>query len=134
MILVDSSVWIELLRGSGSRAHLALRDLATSTPTAVATTEPVVMELLAGPTDPVVVRRLEDQLGTVGDLPVDPTRDFRDAAALARAVRRAGHTVRSLTDCLITSVALRHGAPVWHCDEDYVRLAAVCDLQHRDLR
>jgi predicted nucleic acid-binding protein len=65
---------------------------------------------------------------------VDASRDFRAAAALARAVRRNGHTVRSLTDCLIASLALRHGATVWHCDEDFVRIADVAELQQRNLR
>ena len=72
--------------------------------------------------------------GTLDDLTVDPAQDFRTAAALARAVRRSGHTVRSLTDCLIAAIALRHGTIVWHCDQDYARIAEVSGLQQRDLR
>lgn len=134
MILVDTSVWIEHLRRTHSGAHVELRELVRTRPAEVATCEPIVMELLAGPTDPFTVRRIEDQLGTLDDLPLDVTRDFRSAAALARAVRRSGHTIRSLTDCLIAAVALRHETVVWHCDEDYVRIAAVTDLRQRDLR
>ena len=92
------------------------------------------MELLAGPTDPFAVRRLEDQLGTLEALPVDPSHDFRAAATLARAVRRSGHTVRSMIDCLVAAIALRYGSDVWHCDEDFVRIADVTDLRQRDLR
>lgn len=134
MILVDTSVWVELLRRTGSRAHLAFRELALSEPLSIAVCEPIAMELLAGPTDPFTVRRVEEQLGTLEDLSFDPSQDFRSAAALAREVRRGGHSVRSLTDCLIAVVALRHHATVWHCDEDYVRIAAVSDLRQRDLR
>ncbi len=134
MILVDTSVWVEHLRRTGSRAHLSFRELAVAEPRSIAICEPVAMELLAGPTDPFTVRLIEDQLGTLEDLPVDATQDFRKAAALARDVRRAGHSVRSLTDCLIAAVALRHHLQVWHCDEDYVRIAAVSDLDQRDLR
>lgn len=134
MILVDTSVWVEHLRGTGSRAHRALRELAVTEPGGVAVCEPIAMELLAGPTDPFTVRRIEEQLGTLEDLGVDVVQDFRAAAALAREVRRSGHSVRSVTDCLIAAVALRHDAEVWHCDEDYVRIAAVSDLRHRDLR
>ena len=134
MILVDTSVWIELLRGTGSRAHLELRGLASTEPATIATTAPIVMELLAGPTDPFTVRRLEDQLGALDDAAIDPTEDFRAAAGISRAVRRSGHTVRSLTDCLIAAVALRHDAVLWHCDADYVRIAEVTDLSQRDLR
>lgn len=134
MILVDTSVWVEHLRATRSRAHLELRDLATTGPAGIATCEPIAMELLAGPTDPFTVRRIEDQLGTLEDLTVDPARDFGAAATLARALRRSGHTVHSLTDCLIAALALRHGADFWHCEEDYVRIAEITDLRQRDLR
>jgi predicted nucleic acid-binding protein len=134
VILVDTSVWIEHLRRTRSRAHRMFRELATNDPASIATSEPIAMELLAGPTDRFTVRRIEDQLGTLEDLTVDSAQDFRAAAALARAVRRSGHTVRSLTDCLIAAIALRHGTMLWHCDQDYVRIADVSDLQQRDLR
>ncbi|HEY0951500.1 type II toxin-antitoxin system VapC family toxin [Nocardioides sp.] len=134
MILVDTSVWIEHLRRTGSRAHREFRDLASRDPGAIAICEPIAMELLAGPTDPHIVRRIEDQLGTLEDLAIDAAQDFRAAAALGRAVRRGGQTVRSLSDCLIAAIAMRHDTTVWHCDEDYVRIAAVTDLRHRDLR
>lgn len=134
MILVDTSVWIEHLRSTQSRAHQEFRAVVTSDPGSLATCEPIVMELLAGPPDPFTVHRLEEQLGTLEDLAVDASADFRAGAALAWAVRRSGHTVRSLTDCLIAALAVRHDTMVWHCDEDYVRIADVSDLQQRDLR
>lgn len=134
VILVDTSVWVEHLRRTRSRAHLAFVSLATDEPASIATCEPIAMELLAGPTDPFIARLIEDQLGTLEDLPLAPAQDFRAAATLARAVRRSGHTVRSLTDCLIAAIALRLDAEVWHRDADYVRIADVSDLRHRDLR
>ena len=134
MILVDTSVWVELLRGTGSTAHQALREGIERDPTSLATCEPVAMKLLAGPTDELTVRRLEAQLGTLLDLAVDASRDFRTAAALARSVRRSGHTVRSVNDCLIAAVALRHDATLWHADEDFVTIAQNCELDQRDLR
>lgn len=134
MILVDTSVWVEHLRRTRSRAHVQFRALVTTDPASIATCEPIAMELLAGPADPFTVRRIEDQLGTLEDLTVDSAQDFRAAAALARAVGRNGHTVRSLTDCLIAAIALRHDTDVWHCEQDYVRIAEVTDLRQRDLR
>lgn len=134
VILVDTSIWVEHLRGTGSRGHRAFRELAAGDPAEVATCEPVAMELLAGPTDPLTVRRLEDQLGTLEDLEVDVSRDFRSAAALARGVRGNGHAVRSVIDCLIAAIALRNEVALWHRDEDFVRIAEVSDLQQLDLR
>ena len=55
--------------------------------------------------------------------------DAEQAAVLHRACRRAGETPRSLNDCLIAAVALRHDVPVLHRDRDFTVLA-----QHTDLR
>ncbi len=55
--------------------------------------------------------------------------DAEQAATLHRACRRAGETPRSLNDCLIAAVALRHDVPVLHRDRDFTVLA-----QHTDLR
>ena len=57
-------------------------------------TEPIAMELLAGGADTSLpqIERLVDGLHM---LEVDPLVDFRAAAALARACRADGRTVRS---------------------------------------
>src|SRR3989454_537297 len=47
-MLVDTSAWIELLRATGHPAHVTLRyHLERRSP--IATTEPIIMELLAAP-------------------------------------------------------------------------------------
>lgn len=48
MYLIDSSAWIEYLCKTGSPAHVVVRELLRR-PELVATTEPVIMELLAAP-------------------------------------------------------------------------------------
>jgi predicted nucleic acid-binding protein len=48
--------------------------------------------------------------------------------------RELATTDPTSVDCLIAAVALRHETAVWHCDEDYVRIAGVSDLRQRDLR
>ncbi len=122
MILVDTSAWVEFLRGTGHPSHLTLKHhLARRSP--VATTEVVVMELLAGcRTD-----RERDGLRTrLTEFPLLALRglgDFETAAEMYRACRRAGVTVRKLIDCLIASVAIREGASVLHNDSDFERLA-----------
>jgi len=74
VILVDTSVWTEHRRRIRSRAHLEFRELATTDPGIIATCEPNVIEVLSGPTDPFTVRRIEDRLGALDDLTVDPAR------------------------------------------------------------
>ncbi|APU17219.1 PIN domain-containing protein [Actinoalloteichus fjordicus] len=67
-------------------------------------------------------------------LGVDPAIDFHYAADLYRNVRRFGHTIRSMVDCLIASVAIRTEAILVHKDRDVDRIAAVApDLRTESL-
>lgn len=123
MRLVDSSAWIEYLRRTGSPAHLEVRRLLHEEPGEVAMTEPVIMELLSGPTDPGVVAQLERLVDGLPLLPVDADLDYRAAAAVYRAARKRGRTVRSLVDCLIAVVAARTGTVLVHRDRDFGLIA-----------
>jgi len=127
MLLVDSSVWIEIARG-GDRG---LRSSLTAAGEPLAVTEPIVGEVLAGARDPDAV---ESRLAALNLRTVDPGRDYRDAAMLYRACRRRGTTIRSLTDCLIAAVALRYGDRVAHRDADFERICEVTTLRTLDLR
>ncbi|MFT4087442.1 MAG: PIN domain-containing protein [Gordonia sp. (in: high G+C Gram-positive bacteria)] len=49
--------------------------------------------------------------------------DYDDAAALYRACRRQGETVRKLLDCFIASHAIREGIPLLYADRDFDALA-----------
>lgn len=127
MLLIDSSVWTEIARGrtEGLRSGLAAAGEA------LAVTEPIIGEVLAGAHDPDAV---EARLATVNLRTLDPGRDYRDAAMLYRACRRRGTTIRSLTDCVIAAVALRYGDRVAHRDADFERIAEVAPLRTLDLR
>lgn len=78
MYLIDSSAWIEYLCKTGSPAHVVVRELLRR-PELVATTEPVIMELLAAPSDADTVVRLEETLSALPLPSVDATVDHRDA-------------------------------------------------------
>lgn len=122
MILVDTSAWIELLRATGHPAHVTLRHhLERRSP--VATTEPVIMELLAGTGTDGELKKLRARLLALPRLPVRGLADFESAAALYRRCRRRGATVRRLIDCLVAAVAIRESATVLHNDRDFDVLA-----------
>jgi predicted nucleic acid-binding protein len=127
MLLIDTSVWIEITRGDTGDLKQAL----TSAGEPLAVTEPIIGEVLAGARDPEAV---EARLASVNLRALDPNRDFRDAAMLYRACRRRGSTIRSLTDCLIAAVALRFGDVVAHRDADFEWIAQVAPLRTLDLR
>lgn len=133
MLLVDTSVWVDYLRGTRSSSGAGLRVLIDEGAD-LATTEPVVMEVLAGARDERVLSQLETLVDGLPLLSVDPGLDFRAAATLYRACRSRGEPVRRLVDCLIAAVALRHDVVLLHNDADFDVLALHTPLQVRSLR
>jgi predicted nucleic acid-binding protein len=127
--LADTSAWVEYLRATRSPAHLRLRRLIADEDDALATTEVVVMELLAGASNDDELTRLGRLLGRFELLPVQGLADYEAAAGLYRHCRRAGETVRKLTDCLIAVVAMRAGAALLHRDQDFEAIARHAPLR-----
>jgi predicted nucleic acid-binding protein len=128
MILIDTSAWVEYFRGSGSAAALEVRRLLTDHTDDIAMCEPVAMEILAGAGDDAAHAKLERLVNGLPSLAFDATRDFRSAAQIYRAGRRGGRTIRSMTDCLIAAMAIRHDATVIHRDADFDVIAALTGL------
>ena len=126
MLLVDTSVWVELFRRP-SRVRLAPADLEE-----VVTCLPVVQEVLQGFPDDRAYRIAREALLAL-PLVEAPLRTevFEDAVGLFRAARRAGVTVRSSVDCLIAACAIRHDLTVLHLDRDFRGLARVSPLKQR---
>lgn len=123
MILIDTSAWVEFLRATGTATHHAVRQLVEDE-VPVATTDVIVMEVLAGARDDVHLQRLRRMLARCHLVPVEGLADFEEAAALYRRCRRGGATVRALSDCLIAAVAHRAELQVLHADRDFELLAS----------
>jgi len=128
MILVDTSAWIEVLRG---RRRVAFAAAAPSSE--IVTCLPVVQEVLQGFDNLVahrVARAALDDIPTIEEPLTRPI--FDDAVRLFLDARRAGLTVRSGVDCLIAACAIRSGATLLHVDRDFEKLAQVSPLRiHR---
>ena len=127
MILADTAAWVEYDRATGSQVDARVSQLiADDGP--LATTEPVVMEVMAGArTD----RREEDLrrlLLRCQLLPFDAAADFEAAARIYRRCRRAGVTPRGLIDCMIASVARRNDATLLSADIDLTRVGQVVGI------
>ena len=125
MTLIDSSAWIEYLRDRDVPTADAVERLIG---TGGALTEPVVMEVLAGARSSHHGEQLRALLGAVELLPLDPD-DWASAALLFRMCRVNGTTIRSMVDCLIAAVAIRHDVPVLANDRDFAALAAHTPLR-----
>lgn len=132
MTLVDTSAWIEFLRGTEtSSTKFVRREIGRG---GLYTTEPVLMELLAGARAGGATQRLERLLLSQRWLRVEPGLDYRGAVDIFHACRGRGHPIRSLNDCLIAAVALRSGVGIAHRDADFVYIAEATGVPAKDLR
>lgn len=128
MIVVDTSVWIEVLRGTGS--PLAARCVGLIQDGApVALTDVVLTEVLQGLSSDREARRVERHLRAFPILRLEGLDDFVLAAELYRRARRAGVTIRKTLDCLIAAPCVRTRAPILHADADFDRLATCTELR-----
>jgi predicted nucleic acid-binding protein len=95
---------------------------------AVATTQPVTMEVLMGARDDAHETLLREIIGIASLLPFDPDIDFDAAAAVYRRCRSGGISPRSMIDCMIAAVAIRYNAAVLARDSDFAEIASVVPL------
>ncbi|HVR09914.1 MAG TPA: PIN domain-containing protein [Thermoanaerobaculia bacterium] len=129
MILVDTSIWIEVFRRA---SPIQLREVGELDE--IVTCLPIVQEVLQGFRDERAHRIARDAMLAlpIVEAPLQTER-FLEAAEIYRTARRAGITVRSGIDCLIAACALRHGLTVAHRDRDFDLLARVSPLIVRSL-
>jgi predicted nucleic acid-binding protein len=127
VILVDSSAWIEFQRATGSPVDRRLTQ-AIQDDEPLATTGLVVLEILAGARDERQAADLRRLLDRCRFLPLEEPSDHEAAAALYRACRREGSTIRRLPDCLIAAVAIRTRTALLHRDADFDAIAAHAPL------
>jgi predicted nucleic acid-binding protein len=127
VILVDTSVWIEVFRATRPLDLETVVDFDD-----VATCLPVIQEVLQGFRDEGAYRRAREAMLA---LPIveSPLAEgvFSEAIDLYRSARRGGLTVRSSADCLIAACAIRHDLEVLHRDRDFAAIAEVAPLRQR---
>lgn len=127
-VVVDTSAWIEFLRAKGSPTHRALVDAIESN-TPIVVPEVVRMELLVGDTSERRAAELKRMLDSFRVEPTLPIVDSEAAAAIHRACRRTGETVRNLIDCQVAATAVRLNLPLLHRDRDFEIIARHTRLQ-----
>jgi|SRR6185312_8071554 predicted nucleic acid-binding protein len=117
MVIIDTTVWIDYLRGTENpetvwldgaltRQRLGLIDL-------------VLCKVLQGIRDPNMFIKVRDELLTF-HLFQTGGKDLAIASALNyRKLRDQGYTVRRTIDCLIASFCLEAGHELLHRDRDF---------------
>jgi predicted nucleic acid-binding protein len=124
MILADTSVWVEFLRGNLGRG------IKEDTMFQVVTCGPVIQEVIQGLRPVPESSDFENRFLALPRLcdPL-PLRIFTEAAAIYRQGRRKGYTIRSSTDCLIAAIAIDNKVAVWHKDRDFDTIARYTALE-----
>jgi predicted nucleic acid-binding protein len=117
LVIIDTAVWIDYLRGTENpetdwldseltRQRLGLTDL-------------ILCEVLQDIRSPGMFTRVSDELLTFHlfqscgkDLAIEPALNYRK-------LRNQGHTVRRTIDCLIATFCLQTGHELLHRDRDF---------------
>jgi predicted nucleic acid-binding protein len=131
VIVVDTSVWIDVLNGNDTpQATRCVELIESGEP--VALTDVVLTEILQGLRSEREAQTVEQHLRPFPILRLDGLDDFALAAELYRGARRAGITIRKTLDCLIAAPCVRTGAPLLHADGDFDLLATCSSLRIYD--
>lgn len=129
MVLVDTSVWIEVFRKKGV---VRLEDIVNFDE--IVTCLPVVQEVLQGFKDPWAFRIARESMYSLPMVESPLSQDIFDKAIdLYRRARSSGISIRSSVDCLIATCCLEHDLEVLHRDRDYSALCKVSSLRERVL-
>ena len=125
MVLVDTSVWIDFLRGTSTPQVAVLAELLDGD--VVVGTAPIILqEVLQDADSPERFEKLRREFsGLMCYQPLDPIDTYVDAARLFFECRKAGKTVRSGNDCLVARIAVEHDLFLLEDDRDFRQIAAV---------
>ena len=126
MVLVDTSVWVEVFRDASGAARNHL--LSAAGEHEIALTRFTQLELLQGCRDDQEWELLNSYLGTQDYLEMRAV-SWELAARIYFDLRRNGLAVRSSIDCCIAQVALDHGVPLIHRDGDFETIGTLRELR-----
>ncbi len=125
MYLVDTSVWVDYIKGTDTPV-VEFLDTLLLTPMSVGITDLIYMEILQGARSEAGFRKLQRYFSTQQFYRFEEPQMSHEAAALIFfQSRRQGVTVRSAIDCLIAQCALENELILLHHDKDFVRLERV---------
>lgn len=117
MILVDSSVWIDYLRGVESRQTDRLHGLLGVEPLAVG--DLILTEVLQGTTSERDFKEVMRLMSGLDMLQLGGAEVAIQAARNFRALRDKGVTVRKTIDCIIATRCIMDGVTLLHSDRDF---------------
>ena len=125
MVLVDTSVWVDYLRGTSTPSvEKFQRILDESRPFGI--TSLIYQEILQGTDSDVSFARLDAYLQSQRFYhSEDPLTTYAEAARIYFRCRHKGVTIRSTIDGLVAQIAIENDLLLLHSDRDFDDIAAV---------
>ena len=117
MILVDSSVWIDYLRGVETKQTDRLHGLLGLEPVAVG--DLILTEVLQGTTTDKEFKEVLKLLNSLEVVSLGGHSVAVQAARNFRALREKGVTIRKTIDCIIATRCIMDGLMLLHSDKDF---------------
>ena len=129
MILVDTSVLIDLFKGASNTPANRMREiLRHHVPFGI--TSVIYQELLQGAKSEEEYTLLNDYLSSQRFFhPRNSVESYADAARIYFSCRTKGVTIRSTIDCLIAQIALEQDLLLLHNDRDFDAMAPIIGLR-----
>ena len=128
MILVDTSVWVDFLRGVDSPQRGQLHDLI-ATGEELSLTGIVLTEILQGLGNEKEYQALKEYFLAFPIYLPRGVETYAAAANLYRECRKSGKTVRKTVDCIIAAVCLENDLTLLHKDADFDHIAECSELE-----
>jgi len=128
MIVVDSSVWIDQLRGDQTRAVRKLEQVEDLYDT-VLVGDLVLLEVLRGARSEVHAAQLQQRLRRFQIVSMLDDNIAVKAAGNYRVLRSRGITIRRTPDLIIATFCAEHGHELLHGDRDFDPLAEYLGLR-----
>jgi predicted nucleic acid-binding protein len=126
MILVDTSVWIEIFRDKTGHVVKVFQKRTRSENYAISRFNQ--LELLQGAKNEKEWELLDDYLKTQYYLEASDI-TWQQAARIFFELRRKGVTINSPIDCCIAQIALECGAVLLHRDKDFEKISRIRPLE-----
>jgi predicted nucleic acid-binding protein len=117
VILVDSSVWVDYLRGAATPQTDKLDSLLGVVPLAIG--DLILAEVLQGCSTDREFNQVKRTLGTLELITLGGLDVAVQAAKNFRKLRALGFTVRKTIDTVIATRCIMDGLELLHCDRDF---------------
>lgn len=128
MILADTSVWVDFLRGEDSRQRRMLHRLIEDEED-IAISEIIFTEILQGIKNDREFQAIKDYLLDFPMYGPKGIETYLHAVQIYRDCRKKGKTIRSTVDCIIAAICIENDLVLLHKDSDFDLIRACTELR-----